>query len=55
MMEPTKTGSDGQRHAHLAEKNKLLTERVSELKAKLEANEERIAELEAELDRLDTW
>ena len=53
MMEPTETGNDGQRHAHLAEKNRLSTERVSKLEIKLEANEERIAEFEAELDRLD--
>jgi len=39
--------------AHLAEKNRLSTERVSKLEIKLEANEERIAEFEAELDRLD--
>jgi len=49
MTEPTGTGSAGQRHAHLAEKNRLLTERVAELEIKLEAKEERIAELEAEL------
>jgi len=53
MTEPTGTGSAGQRHAHLAEKNRLLTERIAELETKLEAKEERIAELEAELDRLD--
>jgi putative DNA primase/helicase len=51
--EPAGTGGAGQRHAHLAEKNRLLTERVAELETKLEAKEERIAELEAELDRLD--
>jgi len=49
MTKPTGTGSGGQRHAHLAEKNRLLTERVSELETK----KERIVELEAELDRLD--
>ena len=53
MTEPTGTGAAGQRHAHLAEKNRLLTERVAELETKLEAKEERIAELRAELDRLD--
>jgi len=53
MTKPIGTGTADQRHAHLAEKNRLLTERVSELDTKLEAKEERIAELEAELDRLD--
>jgi hypothetical protein len=49
MTEPTGTGGADQKHSHLAEKNRLLTERVSELETK----KERIAELEAELDRLD--
>jgi len=53
MTEPTRTGGAGQRHAHLTEKNRLSTERISELETKLEANEERIAEFEAELDHLD--
>ena len=53
MTEAAGTGTAVQRHAHLAEKNRLLTERVSELETKLEAKEERIAELEAEIDRLD--
>ena len=53
MTEPTGTGGAGQRHAYLAEKNRLLTERVAELETKLEAKEERIAELEAEIDSLD--
>ena len=52
-MKPTGTGSDGQGHAHLAEKNRLSTDRVSEFETKLEANEERIAELKVEFDRLD--
>ena len=43
MTEPTGLGGAGQRHAHLAEKNRLLTERVSDLETKLEAKEERIA------------
>ena len=53
MAEPTRTGGAGERHAHLAEKNGLLTERVSKLGTKLETDKERIAEFEAELDRLD--
>ena len=53
MTEPTRTGGAGERHAHLAEKSRLLTERVSELETKLEANEERIAEFKVELDRLN--
>ena len=53
MAEPTRTGGAGERHAHLAEKSRLLTERVSELETKLEVNKKRIAEFEAELDRLD--
>ena len=53
IIEPAGTGGAGQRHAHLVEKNRLLTERIAELETKLEAKEERIAELEAELDHLD--
>jgi len=51
--EPPNTGDAARRRAHLAETNRLLTERVAELETKLEAKEERISELEAELDRLD--
>ena len=54
MTEPTETGGAGQRRTHLAEKNRLLTQRVAELETKLEAKEERIAELKAELDSFDT-
>ncbi len=53
MTEPAGTGGADRRHAHLAEKNRLLTERIAELETKLESNEERIAELEAEPDRFD--
>jgi primase-polymerase (primpol)-like protein len=38
MTEPTGTGGAGQRHAHLAEKNRLLTERVAELETKLDVS-----------------
>jgi hypothetical protein len=53
IIEPAGTGGAGQRHAHLAEKNRLLTERIAELETKLEVKEERIAELEAKFERLN--
>nr|WP_246308266.1 hypothetical protein [Halosimplex rubrum] len=39
-------------HAYLAEKNRLLTDRVDELEATLEQKNERIETLEAEIERL---
>ncbi|RDI69553.1 phage NrS-1 polymerase family protein [Halopelagius longus] len=39
-------------HAYLVEKNRLLTERVDELEARLERKNERIDTLEAELEKL---
>ncbi|MCU4744115.1 hypothetical protein [Natronoglomus mannanivorans] len=48
--EQTVGGTDGARAAYLAEKNQLLSERVSDLEATLEEKNERIEELEA-----DNW
>ncbi|ELZ28979.1 hypothetical protein C474_13794 [Halogeometricum pallidum JCM 14848] len=46
-------GDDSDRtHAYLIEKNRLLTERVDELEARLEQKNERIDTLEAELEQL---
>ncbi len=45
--EQTIGGTEGTRAAYLAEKNQLLSERVSELEATLEQKNERIDELEA--------
>lgn len=48
-IEQTVGGNDGTRAAYLAEKNQLLTERVSTLEATLEQKNERIEALEADI------
>ncbi|QRV17425.1 hypothetical protein JMJ58_20935 (plasmid) [Haloterrigena salifodinae] len=47
-------GTDGTRAAYLAEKNRLLTDRVDELEATLEQKNERIDQLEVKIEELQT-
>jgi putative DNA primase/helicase len=49
----TPQGDTGQNGAYLEEKNRLLTERVTELETTLEQKTDRIAELEADLRELE--
>nr|WP_256301573.1 hypothetical protein [Haloarchaeobius salinus] len=51
---PERRGAASRTESHLAEKNRLLRERVEELETTLEQKQERIQELETELSRLQS-